>query len=85
MSKFIIFISFLIKLILINKNLFILILAKLIILIIILFFDIIYKIIRLFLLISLFKLILYKTNIYSKKKTFFKVLLFLSSLNLLSS
>jgi hypothetical protein len=85
MSKFIIFISFLIKLILINKNLFILILAKLIILIIILFFDIIYKIIRLFLLISLFKLILYKTNIYFNKKTFPRVFLFPSSFNLLFS
>jgi hypothetical protein len=69
----------------INKNLLILILVKLIILIIILFFNIVYRIIRLFLLISLLKLILYKTNIYPRGKTFPKVLLFLSSLNLLSS
>ena len=67
---------------LINKNLLILILAKLVILIAILFFNIIYRIIRLFLLINLLKLILYKTNIYSRKETFLKVPLFLSSFNL---
>jgi hypothetical protein len=68
----------------INKNLLILILAKLIILIIILFFNIVYRIIRLFPLTSLLKLILYKTGIYPRGKTFPRVPLFLS-LNLLSS
>jgi hypothetical protein len=84
-SKFIIFISFLIKLVLINKNLLVLILAKLIILIAILFFNIIYKIIRLLPPISLLKLILYKTSIYSRGETFPRVPLFPSSLNLLFS
>jgi hypothetical protein len=70
---------------LINKNLLVLILAKLIILIAILFFDIIYRIIRLFPPISLLKLILYKTSIYPRGETFPRVLLFLSSSNLLFS
>ena len=81
----IIFISFLTKLILINKNLLILVLAKLIILIAILFFNIIYGIIRLFLPTSLLKSILYKTSIYPRGKTFLRVPLFPSPLNLLSS
>jgi hypothetical protein len=69
----------------INKNLLVLILAKLVVLIAILFFNIVYGIIRLFPPISLLKLILYKTGIYSKGETFPRVSLFPSSLNLLSS
>jgi hypothetical protein len=84
-SKFIIFISFLIKLVLINKNPLTLILAKLIILIIIPFFNIVYGIIRLFLSTSLLKSILYKTSIYPKGETFPRVPLFPSSPNLSSS
>jgi hypothetical protein len=71
--------------VLINKNLLALVLAKPIVSIVIPFFNIIYRIIRLFPPTSLFKLILYKTGIYSKGETFPRVSLFPSPPNLPSS